>query len=80
MLTLNKTDSFQFQNSKWFGLPTNEWLQIVVSRHFDPDHGSQYWLDRERELGINAIKEINTLDDLTILGPMCEDDLRKYPI
>jgi len=80
MLNLNKTDSFQFKNSKWFGLSINAWLQIVVSKHFDPDYGSQYWLDKERELGINAIKEINTLDDLKILGPMCEDDLRKYPI
>ena len=80
MLNLNKTDSFQFQNSKWFGLSTNAWLQIIVSKHFDPAYGSQYWLDKERELGINAKKEINTLDDLKILGPMCEDDLRKYPI
>jgi len=80
MLNLNKTDSFQSKNSKWFGLSTNAWLQIVVSKHFDPAYGSQYWLGKERELGINAIKEINTLDDLKILGPMCEDDLRKYPI
>ncbi len=80
MLNLNKTDLFQFQNSKWFGLSTNAWLQIVVSKHFDPGNGSQYWLDKERELGINAKKEINTLDDLKILGPMCEDDLRKYPL
>ncbi|MCP4975346.1 MAG: hypothetical protein GY931_04220, partial [Maribacter sp.] len=80
MLTLNKTDIFQFRKSKWFGLTPDEWLPIVISIHFDPCHGSQYWLDKEKELGINAIKEIKTLDDLKILGPMCEDDLRRYPI
>ncbi|MHC4268397.1 MAG: hypothetical protein ACYSTS_08020 [Planctomycetota bacterium] len=80
MLSLNKTDIFQSPNSKWFGLSPDEWLQSVVSRHFDPDYGSQYWLDTEKELGINAKKEIKTLDDLKILGPMCEDDLRMYPI
>ncbi|GAX59292.1 coenzyme F390 synthetase [Candidatus Scalindua japonica] len=80
MLNLNKVDQFQSPNSKWFGLSTDEWLPSVVSRHFDSDHGSQYWLDKEKELGIDARKEIKTLDDLKILGPMCEDDLRRYPI
>ncbi len=80
MLTLNKTNPFQFQYSKWFGLSHDEWLPSVVSRHFDPDYGSQYWLEKEKELGIDAKKELKILDDLKILGPMREDDLRKYPI
>ncbi len=80
MLTLNKTDILQSKKQKWIGLPPDEWLRSVVSGHFDPDKGSQYWLDKEKELGINARKEIKALDDLNILGPMCEDDLRRYPI
>ena len=80
MLTLNKTDIFQSRNSKWLGLSPDEWLPSVVSRHFDPGHGSQYWLNKEKELGIDAKKEIKVFDDLKILGPMCEDDLRRYPI
>jgi hypothetical protein len=80
MLNLNKINSFQFRNSKWFGLVPDEWLREVIFIHFDPDHGSQYWLDKEKELKINAKKEIQAVDDLKILGPMCEDDLRKYPI
>ncbi|MBS1257450.1 MAG: hypothetical protein MAG551_00494 [Candidatus Scalindua arabica] len=80
MLDLNKIDSFQFRNSKWFGLSPDEWLPVVISIHFDPRHGSQYWLNKEKELGINAVKEIKSLDDLKILGPMCEEDLRRYPI
>ena len=80
MLNLNKIDSFKFRNSKWFGLMPDEWLREVISMHFDSHHGSQYWLNKEKELGINAKNEIQTIDDLEILGPMCEDDLRKYSI
>ncbi|MCR4289732.1 MAG: hypothetical protein NUV86_05690 [Candidatus Scalindua sp.] len=80
MLSLKEVDSFSFRKSKWFGLSPDEWLPIVMSIHFDPHHGSQYWLDKEKELGINAKEEIQALDDLMILGPMCEDDLRRYPI
>jgi len=80
MITLKKTDSFQSQSPKWLGLSPDEWLLSVVPIHFDPDYGSRYWLDKEKELGIDAKKEIKTLDDLEILGPMCEDDLRRYPI
>ncbi len=80
MITLNKVDTYQFQSSKWFGLSPDEWVPFVVSIHFDSTYGSQYWLDKEKKLGINAKKEISALDDLKILGPMCEDDLRKYPI
>src|SRR3990167_2220066 len=80
MLKLKEVDTYSLQNSKWFGLSLDEWLPVVISIHFDPHHGSQYWLKKEKDLRINAIKEINTLDDLKILGPMCEDDLRRYPI
>ena len=77
MISSNNVDQFQSQTPKWFGLSPDEWLPSVVSRHFDPDHGSQYWLDKEKELGIDAKKELRAFDDLKILGPMCEDDLRR---
>lgn len=80
MLNLKEIDLHSLENSKWFGLSPDEWLPIVISIHFDPYHGSRYWLDKQMELGINAIEDIKTIDDLKILGPMCEDDLRRYPI
>jgi thienamycin biosynthesis protein ThnN len=80
MLNLKEVDVHSLQNSKWFGLLPDEWLPIVISIHFDPHHGTPYWLNKEIELGIKAVEEIKTLNDLKILGPMCEDDLRKYPI
>ncbi|MDR4499265.1 MAG: hypothetical protein MRK02_15305 [Candidatus Scalindua sp.] len=81
MIPLSERTVFpSFQESKWFGLTPDEWLPEIIAIHFDPDHGSRYWLDKEKELRIKALDEIRTLDDLHVLGPMCEDDLRKYPI
>ncbi|MDR4506288.1 MAG: hypothetical protein MRK01_16070 [Candidatus Scalindua sp.] len=68
------------QESRWFGLSPNEWLPSIIAIHFDPDHGTRYWLDKEKELGIKAADEIKMLDDLKVLGPMNEEDLRRYPI
>lgn len=69
-----------FQESKWFGLSPDEWLPSIIAIHFDPKQGTRYWLNKEKELGINAVDEIETLDDLQKLGPMNEEDLRRYPI
>lgn len=55
-------------------------MRRVIAIHFDPDIGSPYWLWKERELGINARNEISSLEDLHILGPMEEEDLRRYPL
>ncbi|MEP9410787.1 MAG: hypothetical protein HRF42_05180 [Candidatus Brocadia sp.] len=68
------------QAAEWFGMPADEWIRRIISIHFDPDIGSLYWLRKEKELGINARKDISSLEDLHILGPMEEEDLRRYPI
>jgi len=78
--TSQANSNHYLQDAKWFGSSPDEWLQHVVSTHFDPVGGSRYWLQKERELGINAIKDITTFEDLYILGPMVEDDLRRYPL
>ncbi len=46
-------------------------LRAALDAHFDPDHGTPYWLDRERELGIDARRDIRDLPDLALLG-VCE--------
>lgn len=80
MVSFDRSTFFQLQKTGWSGFSPDEWLQEVISSHFDPDYGSQYWLDKEKQLGINAKKEIKTIHDLKILGPMCEEDLRRYPV
>lgn len=68
------------QDAKWFGMPIDKWVRHIISIHFDPVNGSQYWLQKEKMLGINARRDIFSLDDLHILGPMEEEDLRRYPL
>lgn len=68
------------QDAGWFGMPIDTWVRHIISIHFDPFNGSQYWLQREKMLGINASRDILSLYDLHILGPMEEEDLRRYPL
>ncbi|MCF6148694.1 MAG: hypothetical protein E3K37_08540 [Candidatus Kuenenia sp.] len=68
------------RNAKWYGTPLDVWVRHVVSLHFDPCTGSRYWLQKEKESGINARKDILSFEDLRLFGPMDEKDLRKYPL
>ena len=68
MVSLREIDTSVLGKTKWYGLSPDEWLQSVVSIHFDPDYGSQYWLDREKELGIKIIKKIKN-------GEIKEEDI-----
>jgi thienamycin biosynthesis protein ThnN len=55
-------------------------LMHVVRIHFDKDNGTPYWLDRQKELGVDIPDSIRSVEDLSILGPMDEDALAKRPI
>lgn len=70
----------RLHEASWFGVSVDEWVRKIVSLHFDPVMGSAYWLLKEKELGINARNDITCLEDLYILGPMEEEDLRRYPV
>ncbi|MFQ5862442.1 MAG: hypothetical protein ACE5IC_04900 [Candidatus Brocadiales bacterium] len=72
--------TYSLKDARWFRAPTEDWLAHIISIHFDPQNGSAYWLERERELGIDARHEIRTIEDLQKFGPMVEDDLRRYPM
>lgn len=64
----------------FYGVTIDTWIRHVLSIHFDPESGSQYWLQREKVLGIDARKDITSLKDLHKLGPMEEEDLRRHPL
>ncbi len=55
-------------------------LEHVLRIHFDALHGTPYWLEKQRELGIDAIQQIRTIEDLVILGAMDERALAERPI
>lgn len=54
----------------------DEWVRHVVDIHFHPAHGAPFWLGREKELGIDARRDIRTYDDLALLGFFPMDALR----
>ncbi len=55
-------------------------LDRVLRIHFDAHRGAPYWLQRQHELGIDAVTQIRTIEDLAILGPMNERALAERPI
>jgi hypothetical protein len=56
------------------------WLKEILSIHFDPKKGSSYWLERARQLGIDPARDVHTLQDLKLLGPMDEESMKERPI
>ena len=51
-----------------------------MALHFDPDGGAPYWLERQRQLGIDARNDIRDDADLVRLGPMDEQALASRPV
>lgn len=54
----------------------DEWVRHVVDIHFHPAHGTPFWIERARELKIDARRDIRTYDDLAILGFFPMDALK----
>jgi hypothetical protein len=59
---------------------SNRWLNHILCIHFDPDKGSPYWLDKASELGISPLKDIHSVGDLVLFGPMDEGALATLPV
>jgi phenylacetate-coenzyme A ligase PaaK-like adenylate-forming protein len=54
----------------------DEWVRHIVDIHFHPVHGTPFWIERGRELGIDARAAIRGYDDLDLLGFFPLDALR----
>jgi hypothetical protein len=52
------------------------YLQTILALHFDPEHGSRYWLRRQEKLGIDVLQAVKGVEDLEKLGPMDDESLR----
>ena len=55
-------------------------LRYIIGIHFDKDNGTPYWLDKQKEMGVDISKSIQSIDDLSILGPMDEQALATRPV
>ncbi len=58
----------------------NEWLRTCLQVHFDRKTGSPYWLRKQREMKLNVLEEVETVDDLHKFGLFNHEDLRNSPI
>lgn len=58
----------------------DEWVRHVVSIHFHPEHGAPYWVERARELKIDAGRDIRGFSDLAVLGFFDTRDLRQRDV
>jgi len=45
-------------------------VAAMVDRHFHPDHGAPFWIERAKMLGLDARRAIRCFDDLRLLGDM----------
>ena len=55
-------------------------IATVLALHFDPELGSPYWLERQRQLGFDVCREIRSREDFHRLGPMDVSALRTRPV
>lgn len=58
----------------------NNLLAEITAIHFDPDQGTPFWLERAAMLGLDPRRDLQTIDDLRLFGPMDEDALRQRPL
>ncbi|MFB6309245.1 MAG: hypothetical protein ABEH35_07945 [Haloarculaceae archaeon] len=57
------------------------WTRHVVETHFDPETGTPYWLDWERERDVDVRSAVDGFEDLhSVFEPFDEDVLRTLPV
>jgi hypothetical protein len=59
---------------------TADRLRSLLELHFHPEWGSPYWLKRQEQLGWDVRDRVRSIDDLWLLGPMPQADLRRLPV
>jgi phenylacetate-coenzyme A ligase PaaK-like adenylate-forming protein len=55
-------------------------LREIVAWHFSPDTGTPFWLERAKSFKFNPLKDVQTLDDLSLFGLFEDEWLRGGPL
>lgn len=58
----------------------DEQVREIIEYHFNPNSGSEFWINFAKERGINPIHDITCYEELKILGNFNADDLRTIPV
>lgn len=64
----------------WLAADPDRWLRHVLAIHFHPETGTPYWLERQRQLGLDVQRRVRSRRDLPLLGPMPVEDLTRRPL
>jgi thienamycin biosynthesis protein ThnN len=66
--------------TKKLNTEVNQRLRHIIKIHFDKDNGAPYWLNKQKELGVDISKSVQCIEDLSILEPMDEQALATLPV
>jgi phenylacetate-coenzyme A ligase PaaK-like adenylate-forming protein len=55
-------------------------VREIVSWHFNPETGCEYWLDWAKKAGVDPRKQVHGFADLKAFGHFEDDDLRGGPV
>jgi hypothetical protein len=61
-------------------LTVEDRLREAIAVHFDPSGGTPYWLEQVPHLGFDPRDRVRRIEDLGLLGPMCQDALCHRPL
>jgi hypothetical protein len=64
------------RTDRWLSLDLDDWTRRVLRRHFDPEHGSPYWLERAAGLPFDPL-DITGYAELSAFGPFPLAELRE---
>ncbi len=56
------------------------YIKEILAIHFDREHGTPYWLERQESLSFDVVAEICSRDDFHRLGVMEISELRSRPL
>lgn len=46
----------------------DDWLRRTMATVFDPEGGSPFWLEYQRDLGVDLLAKVKSIDDLALFG------------
>ncbi|MCB9852679.1 MAG: hypothetical protein H6819_06260 [Phycisphaerales bacterium] len=55
-------------------------LANVIARHFHPENGAPYWIEKAQSLQLDPTKDIRRIEDLPRLGFMDQAAMRRRPL
>jgi hypothetical protein len=60
--------------------PANSRLRAALEAHFHPDTGTPYWLDWEAGIGIDVRRDVQSVNELHLLGEFEREAWTERPL